>query len=129
VLLADDHAATQGQLRSLLQRHFEVIAVVEARWCARLRGVPATRIVLVTVHDEPILVDRGLAAGALGYVLKEMACDERVPAIHSALDARRYVSLALRQRGQRDQDGNEPTRVCCVQCASSVTQEKGAWQW
>ena len=127
MLLADDHTATLGQLRTLLQPHFEVIAVVEdgnalVSSAARLspdvivadismpildgidaaalilRSVPGARIVLVTVHDEPILVDRGLAAGALGYVLKETAGDELVPAIRAALEGRRYVSLVLRQR-------------------------------
>ena len=34
------------------------------------RSDPEARIVLVTVHSESILVERGLAAGALGYVLK-----------------------------------------------------------
>ena len=127
VLLADDHVPTAGQLRTLLQRQFEVVAVVEdgralVRAVAQLspdvivadismpildgidaaalilRGNPAARIVLVTVHDEPMLMDRGLAAGVLGYVLKETAGDELVPAIHAALDGTRYVSLVLRQR-------------------------------
>jgi DNA-binding NarL/FixJ family response regulator len=39
----------------------------------------------VTVHFEPILVQRGLAAGALGYVLKDAAGDEPVAAVHAAL--------------------------------------------
>jgi DNA-binding NarL/FixJ family response regulator len=33
------------------------------------RTNPDARIVLVTVHSEPTLVERRLAAGALGYVL------------------------------------------------------------
>lgn len=46
---------------------------------------PAARIVFVTVHDDPSLVERGLAAGGLGYVLKYAAGDELVPAVHAAL--------------------------------------------
>jgi DNA-binding NarL/FixJ family response regulator len=124
VLVADDHIATAGQLRTLLQPHFEVVALVEDGYAlvsaaAQLspdvivtditmpildgidaaalivRSDPAARIVLVTVHDEPILVDRGLAAGALGYVLKDAAGDELVPAIHAALGGKCYVSRAL----------------------------------
>ncbi len=127
MLLADDHAATAGQLRGLLQPHFDVVALVEdgralVSAAARLspdvivadismpildgidavalivRGDPAARIVLVTLHDEPILVDRGLSAGALGYVLKDSAGDELVPAIRAALVGRRYVSRALCHR-------------------------------
>jgi DNA-binding NarL/FixJ family response regulator len=126
VLLADDHTATAQQLRKLLQRHFDVVALVEdgsalVSAVARLspdvivadislpnldgidaaalivRGDPAARIVLVKVHDEPILVERGLTAGALGYVLKDAAGDELVAAVHAALGGRRYVSRALVQ--------------------------------
>ena len=134
MLLADDHAATAGELQRLLQPHFEVVALVEdgralvsaaAEFSPDvivadismpildgidavaliLRGDPAARIVLVTVHDEPMLVDRGLAAGALGYVLKDSAGDELVPAIRAALAGRRYVSQAL---CHRDGDTSKP---------------------
>jgi DNA-binding NarL/FixJ family response regulator len=37
------------------------------------RSDPDARIVLVTVHSESILVERGMAAGAFGYVLKDAA--------------------------------------------------------
>ena len=43
-------------------------------------------------------MDRGLAAGALGYVLKDSAGDELMPAIRAALNGRRYVSRALCHR-------------------------------
>ncbi len=124
MLLADDHADTAEQLRRLLQPHFDVVALVEdgralVSAAAQLspdvivadlsmpsldgidaatlirRRDPNARIVLVTVHDEHILVERGLAAGALGYVLKDSAGDELVPAVHAALDGHRYVSRAL----------------------------------
>jgi DNA-binding NarL/FixJ family response regulator len=127
LLLADDHTETAEQLRKLLQPHFDVVALVEdgralVSAVARLspdvivadismpnvdgidaaalilRSDPAARIVLVTVHDEPVLVSRGLAAGALGYVLKDAAGDELVPAVHAALGGTRYVSRALRQQ-------------------------------
>ena len=50
------------------------------------RSDPEARIVLVTVHSESVLVERGLAARASGYVLKEAAGDELVAAIQAALD-------------------------------------------
>jgi DNA-binding NarL/FixJ family response regulator len=61
------------------------------------RADAEARIVLVTVHTEPILVERGLAAGALGYVLKDAAGDELVLAVQAALGGERYVSRALRR--------------------------------
>jgi DNA-binding NarL/FixJ family response regulator len=57
---------------------------------------PDARIVLVTVHAEPVLMDQGLAAGALGYVLKDSAGDELVTAVYAALDGQQFVSHALR---------------------------------
>jgi len=124
VLLAEDHTATAEQLGKLLQPHFDVVALVEdgralvsaaallspdvivtdismpildgidATALIRSRD-PAARIVLVTVHAEPILVERGLAAGALGYVLKDAAGDELVMAVRAALSGRQYVSREL----------------------------------
>jgi DNA-binding NarL/FixJ family response regulator len=129
VLLADDHSATAEQLRTLLQPHFDVIALVKdgralVSAAAQLSpyvivadlsmpsldGIdaatvirchdPKARIVLVTVHEEAILVERGLAAGVLGYVLKDAAGEELVQAVRCVLAGHRYVSRAL---GGRDE--------------------------
>ena len=124
LLLADDHLETAAQLRQLLQQEFEVIAhVTDGRSLVRdakrlspdvivsdismpemdgisataamLRENPAARIVLVTVHGDPTLVARGLETGALGYVLKDSAGDDLVPAIYAALRGERHVSEGL----------------------------------
>jgi DNA-binding NarL/FixJ family response regulator len=57
-----------------------------------LRNNPAARIVFVTVHNQPELVEKGLAIGALGYVLKLRAGDDLVPAIHAVLRGQRHLS-------------------------------------
>ena len=124
VLLAEDHAETAARLRKLLGVDFDVIASVEDGHAlvdaterlspdaivadidmAGIDGIAATklirrhdpdaRIVLVTVHGESMLVEAGLAAGALGYVLKDTAGDELVPAVYAALGGRQYVSREL----------------------------------
>jgi DNA-binding NarL/FixJ family response regulator len=124
VLLAEDHAETAERLRKLLGVDFDVIAWVEdgralvdaterlspdvivadiampgvdgiAATTLICRHDPDARIVLVTVHSESMLVEAGLAAGALGYVLKDTAGDELVPAVHAALAGRQYVSREL----------------------------------
>ena len=125
MLLADDHAETAEQLRALLQARFDVVEVVgdgnalvsaaarhapdaivtdiampvcdgiEACGLIR-RDNPRACIVFVTVHSEPMLVERGLAAGALGYVLKDAAGDDLVAALEAALDGKRYLSRGLR---------------------------------
>ena len=129
VLLADDHVETAQQLRELLEPHFDVVGLVEdgralVNAAARLspdaiiadismpnldgieacalirRRDPDARIILVTVYSEPILVSSGLAAGALGYVLKDSAGDELVAAVRAALDGQRFVSSALTGRSK-----------------------------
>jgi len=122
VLLADDHAETAHLLRGLLQPEFDVIGLVEdglmlvnaaeqllpdvivsdismpgldgiEAAAAILRRNPAARIVLVTVHRDPVLVERSFATGALGYVVKSAAGEDLIPAVRSALRGERHVSL------------------------------------
>ena len=121
VLLADDHAGNTDLLCRLLQPEFEVVASVQdgntlvdaaeslspdvivtdismpgldgiTASRAILRRNPGARIVLVTVHRDRILMERGLAAGALGYVLKLTAGDDLLPAVRAALRGERHVS-------------------------------------
>ena len=131
VLLADDHAGTAKQMRALLETTFDVISLVEdgltlVSEAARLspsvivtdismpgldgidatvqilRANPRARIVFVTVHSELLLVKRGLAAGALGYVMKDVAGDELVTAVEAALRGERYVSAAIGRINGKD---------------------------
>jgi two-component system NarL family response regulator len=121
ILLAEDHPGMAEELRQLLDRDFDVVAVVSdgvallaaidevrpdvvvtdimmpgfdgitatSRILARR---PATRIVLVTIHNDPALAERGYATGALAYVPKIAAPHELVPAVHAALRGERYGS-------------------------------------
>ena len=126
VLLADDHPAVIESLRAVIEPEFEVVATVgdgnalvaaaEALGpdvivtdiampglngiaaAARILGNnPAARIVFVTVHNQPEMVEKGLAIGALGYVLKLTAGDDLVTAIRSALRGEPHVSAPLRR--------------------------------
>jgi len=121
LVLADDHSGTAELLRGLLQSEFDVIAQVQdgralvsaaerlspdvivsdismpgldgiAAARAILLRNPAARIVFVTVHNDPVLVERGLETGALGYVVKSTAGEELVPAVRSALRGERHIS-------------------------------------
>jgi DNA-binding NarL/FixJ family response regulator len=124
LLLAEDHAETAELLCDLLQPEFDVIAQVQdglslvaaaqllspdvivsdismpgldgiAAATAILRTNAAARIILVTVHADPLLAERGMAVGAMGYVLKRMAGDELIPAVQSALRGEHFVSRVL----------------------------------
>ena len=65
---------------------------------ALLAHRPNTRVVLITVHDDPELAERGYAAGALAYVSKHSAGHELVPAVRAAMRGERYVSPSDRSR-------------------------------
>jgi two-component system NarL family response regulator len=118
VVLAEDHAriAEQG---TLLEPEFDVVAMVTdghgllgeevagdvivtdtrdagldgiAATVALLARRPDTRVVLVTVHDDAELTERGYAAGALAHISKHSAGHELVPAVRAAMRGERYVS-------------------------------------
>jgi DNA-binding NarL/FixJ family response regulator len=134
VLVADDHLAVAESLRAVLEPEFDVIATVgdsNALIAAAatlipdvivtditmpgldgiaaageiLRRHPRARIVFVTVHNDAKLVQKGLATGALGYVLKLTAGEELVPAVHAALRGKQYVSPLI--GGQKIQGDND----------------------
>jgi len=127
LLLAEDHADTAELLSGLLRPEFDVIAQVQnghdlvaaverlspdvivsdismpgldgiEAATAILRKNPAARIVLVSVHCDPILAQRGFEVGVLGYVPKTAAGDELIPAVHSARRGEHHVSPLLNAR-------------------------------
>jgi two-component system invasion response regulator UvrY len=55
--------------------------------------IPATRIVAVSNHSNPGLVRAFQDAGGMGYVCKDHAFEELIPAIRSALDNRQYLGV------------------------------------
>jgi two-component system response regulator NreC len=60
--------------------------------------VPETQIVVMTMDDSPVFAQRALAAGALGYVSKEMADSELPRAVRAAANGEQYVSPRLATR-------------------------------
>ena len=129
VILADDHLGVLEDLRALLDQEFEVVATVgngnelvaAAETLAPdvivtdigmpvLNGIgaaeqivrmnPAARIVFVTVHSDLETVEKSLAIGAMGYVLKRRAGVDLVPAIHAALQGKRHLSPTVAARSR-----------------------------
>jgi len=64
-----------------------VSAVLELK-----RRVPETRLVFISMIQSAGLCEDVLAAGALGYVLKERASTDLIAAVREALAGRRYIS-------------------------------------
>ena len=52
-------------------------------------------VVVLTMHDDPAHVDRALALGASGYILKSAPRDEMVRALAAAASGGAYVQPAL----------------------------------
>jgi CheY-like chemotaxis protein len=121
VLLADDQAATIRRWRTLLEPQFEVVGdvadgealVSEAARLAPdvivaniaipalsgvsaaqtiMRAHPSARIVFATVDADRTMLRKGLAAGALGYVLKVRDTEDLVPAVRAALRGELMIS-------------------------------------
>ena len=121
LLLADDHEEFLEEVSRLLEADFELVglardgaelveraralspdAVVTDFKMPRLTGILAGRqlvesrvcsvVVLLTMYRDPQLVLDALSAGIRGYVLKDKAGEDLIPAIHRALDGQTFVS-------------------------------------
>jgi two-component system response regulator NreC len=62
------------------------------------KASPGTAIVALTRYDDDAYVQELLAAGALGYVLKQSAASELLAAIRAAARGMRYIDSALGTR-------------------------------
>jgi DNA-binding NarL/FixJ family response regulator len=52
----------------------------------------STRVVMLSIYDNPEYVQRSLEVGAQGYVLKERVENDLLPAIRSLSQGKRYFS-------------------------------------
>lgn len=126
MLLADDHDAVLDGVIELLAPEFDVVGVIkngralldavdrftphvvvvdiamlhatglDVATLVRERAAGA-RVVILTMHNDPGIVNQALEAGAAGYVLKLMAGDDLIPAIRAALEGRSYISPLARR--------------------------------
>ena len=60
----------------------------------RIRN-PETRILVLSMHDETLLAERALRAGALGYINKEEAAENIVAAIRQILKGKIWMSQRM----------------------------------
>ena len=138
VLIADDHAIVREGIISLLKDHnFDVVGTVgdgaalleaavrlqpdlivtdismpgmsglEALTRLTAQNLPS-KIILLTMHDDPELATRAVKAGASGFVLKEGAAEELTTAIDQVIRGRLYLTPAVtRQVLERMADPKE----------------------
>lgn len=78
-----------------------------------LEASPETRIVVLTMQNDPVFAREALSSGALGYVLKEAADTEVVAAVRSAAADQMYVNPGLGVRLATERGGpiEQPTAL------------------
>jgi DNA-binding NarL/FixJ family response regulator len=121
ILIAEDHKEMRDKVVQQLENDFEIIGLVgdgdavlkmapemlpdvcvldismpilngiEAAQKLKARG-STSRIIFLTLHEDPDFLKAALDTGALGYVLKSrLACD-LVPAIDAVIAGRLFIS-------------------------------------
>jgi DNA-binding NarL/FixJ family response regulator len=124
VLLADDHEEVLARVRVILGEDFDIVgAVNNGRDAVEeterlhpdvlvidismpiLNGLQAasqlretnhrTKIVFLTVHEDPDFVAAALSAGASAYVTKEDVTTDLLPAIYEVLQGGTYISQSI----------------------------------
>jgi DNA-binding NarL/FixJ family response regulator len=58
-----------------------------------LQASPKTRVLVLTMHDDPAYLASAMAAGAAGYVVKKVADSELLSAIRAVHAGRTFVDL------------------------------------
>nr|WTB34497.1 response regulator transcription factor [Streptomyces sp. NBC_00830] len=77
---------------------------------ALLTASPGTRILVLTMQEDPAFAREALRTGAAGYLLKEAAAEELLAAAHQVAGGATYVQpvlgarLAVEMPGSADQD-------------------------
>jgi DNA-binding NarL/FixJ family response regulator len=126
VLLADDQETILREIEELLTADFDIVGtatdgvsaieaaarlqpdlIVTDLAMPRLGGIEASRemlkvrpgvpIVLLTMHNDPQLVEHALSVGIRGYVHKLAAGEELIPAAYCALKGETFISPACRK--------------------------------
>lgn len=127
VLLVDDHSVVRSGLRALLTSaaEFDVLEAANGREAlARLRhdrpdlvlldlNLPgmgglellgrmlredkAVRILVLSMHTEPLYVARAMQAGAYGYLSKHVSAQELLTAVRRTAEGGRYIESEIAQ--------------------------------
>jgi DNA-binding NarL/FixJ family response regulator len=59
---------------------------------------PSTKMLVVSMHDEPFFAERALGAGAQGYICKQEATERMMEAVHSVLAGKVFLSPTMADR-------------------------------
>ena len=125
VVLADDHGIVRKGLRAVLEEEgFEVVGEAAngrdaVRLCAELqpeaavidiampllngieaaaqirKASPGTSVVMISMYSDETYVMRALTAGAKGYLLKDTAGEDVLPAVRAVTQGKSYFSPGI----------------------------------
>jgi two-component system response regulator NreC len=105
--VVEDEAADADQAIRLTRLHKPDVVLLDVVLPGRsgidaageiLAAAKHTRILVLSMQDDPSYVRQAFAAGASGYLLKEAADDDLVQAVREVATGRRYVHPALGAR-------------------------------
>lgn len=124
VILADSHQNLLEGVRGLLETMFETVVMVADKKslfeavdklkpklaivdlslpvsgevnvaCEVKSRYPELKFIILSVHDEPEVLDEVMSAGASGFVLKRSIATDLLAAVHEVLHGRTYISPSL----------------------------------
>jgi two-component system NarL family response regulator len=72
-----------------------------------LERLPATRVLILSMHDSPEYISTALSHGALGYLLKDVPTEEIKRAIDMVMRGERYLCTGAEGALTPQDDGRE----------------------
>ena len=125
VVLADSHQNVLEGLRNLLETVFDTVIMVDDRQslfeavekvkpdlavvdlslppanndsiAREMKDYfPELEFIILSVHDEPTVVDEVMSAGASGFVLKQSVAMDLLDAVRSVREGRAFVSTSVK---------------------------------
>lgn len=140
VMLADDHTILVEAFRKLLEPHYEIVGTVaDGRALVevapqlkpdvivvdigmplmngleaglRLKDLmPSTKLIFLTMNEDPDLAAEAMRRGASGYLLKSSAASELIRAIQMAMKGKTYLTAQIARKLQKSFANNPQPRA------------------
>jgi DNA-binding NarL/FixJ family response regulator len=111
VMVTDENSLIEsaGRMRpSLVVADLSLVGGGGFSWLRRLLAQsPASKVIVLSVHDELTVVQSALEAGASGFVLKRAIASDLLNAADAVLAGERYVSPAIALAGTGSGRGSD----------------------
>jgi two-component system invasion response regulator UvrY len=72
---------------------------------------PEVRILVFSMHDNKVMIERALAAGAAGYLSKSSVAAQMIDAIHSVAEDGSYIDTIVPDATETDANNSDPLRL------------------